>query len=67
MNWITINSRHYNLDQIQEFRWDDGQLRIGFEGETVFHNIPDPDRRWYHKLCHRVSVPTVEEGDNKDD
>ena len=60
MNWVTIKGMHLNLDHVQEFHWKDGELRIALSGDSAFYCLNDPDRRWYHKLCSRVSLPPVE-------
>lgn len=64
MNWVTIKSTHFNLDQVQVFAWGDDYLRILTVGRGA-DIIEDPDRRWYHKLCARVSLPPVEQEEEK--
>lgn len=64
MNWITLGGVHYNLDHVQGFSWCDGELGI-FVANRDTDVLSDPDRRWYHKLCARVSLPPVEQEEEK--
>lgn len=51
MNWVIINSRHYNVEQMQEFYWYNGALVIHMAGRSVPEFIHDPDKRHYNGLC----------------
>ncbi len=67
MNWTTVKGMHLNLDQVQEFHWKDGELRIALTGSDAFYCLNDPDRRWYEHTCNRVSLLPVEKEDKAHD
>lgn len=65
MNWITLQGLHFNLDNVTNFCWSNGKLAVNCVEADEVYVLEDPDKVWYHKLCHRVSVPTVEEVQNE--
>ena len=60
MRWVLIGGDHVNMDNVELFRWDEGQLEVFFNGEYEAI-IEDPDKAHYIKLCRQMGVRPYEE------
>lgn len=60
MRWVLIGGDHVNMDNVELFRWDDGKLKVFFNGEYMA-SIEDPDKECYIKLCRQMGVRPYEE------
>lgn len=58
-NWFTIDKQHINLDQVQVFEWDNGELLFWFCGDDSIAKYPDPKKNEYHRLCSQLGINTA--------
>ena len=63
MKWVEVNRNHINTHQVQNFFWSSGSLMIVWAGSGKSEMLPDPDKRFYHKLCRGLGLRPYE-GDN---
>lgn len=60
MKWVLLRRTHVNTNNLDAFRWADGELIMNFTGDPCPYRYEDPDRGLYVKLCHFLGVRPVE-------
>jgi hypothetical protein len=64
MKWATINKTHVNTNNVDAFKWEDGELVIFFNSDEEPAKWRDPDRKLYLHLCRQQGVRPYEGGDD---
>ena len=71
--WVTVDTYHYNADNIVEFQWSMGKLYIWDNApvtDNVIENVcafDDPNMKEYKSLCKQLGVKPLKELEDKDD
>ena len=61
MKWVTIKKTAVNMDNVDAFKWEEGQLYVFFNSEDSPTEWEDPNADLYRKLCREMEVlPVVE-------
>jgi hypothetical protein len=63
MKWTLIRCTHVNVNNVDAFKWEDGELVVFFNSDPEPAKWKDPDRQLYVKLCQALGVRPYEEGD----
>jgi hypothetical protein len=67
MRWVRVNQAHFNLDQMEAFRWSRGKLLIYWQGDPEQpESYEDKDRANYKRLCVAAGVAPIPKGGNED-
>ena len=61
MKWVQIDGKHINAHLVREFSWENGWLDIYYVADMIGHQVQDPEKKYYYKLCQAVGVRPVEE------
>ena len=61
MKWVLINHKHINMNNVDEFYWEDGALWVFFNGDPEPYEYKDPERERYQKMCQSQGLRPVEE------
>ena len=67
MSWVTIKKTHVNADNLDAFRWENGELVVFFNGDNTAQKWDDPNRELYRYLCRRLTVCPVTEDTEEED
>ncbi len=63
MKWVMIENRHINMNNVNGFFWENGQLVIVFNGDQFPARFKDQNQEKYLKLCHVMGVRPYEESE----
>lgn len=61
MKWVTVKLTHINTNNVDAFKWEDGELVVFFNSDPEPAKWIDPDRELYLQLCRQQGVRPVEE------
>ena len=61
MTWFELTPRYINLDHVDVFYWDEGNLYIFYSGDAEGTRYKDTDRHRYIRLCEFLGVEPVPE------